>query len=75
VADHLAEHQGRLAHYEGLAARDFPDGPAGLSPQRLDVYLVLRGGIGLEQFWVDWLGEYLQAHGSGPVETDTGASA
>jgi DNA-binding PadR family transcriptional regulator len=75
VADHLADHRTRLAHYEGLSARDFPDGPAGLSPQRLDVYLVLRGGIGLEQFWVDWLSEYLQAHGSGPVETDTGASA
>ena len=63
VADHLADHRTRLAHYEALAARDFPDGPAGLSPQRLDVYLVLRGGIRLERFWVDWLTEYLQAHG------------
>ena len=25
------------------------------------MYLVLRGGIRLEQFWVDWLTEYLDA--------------
>ena len=67
VADHLADHRTRLAHYETLASRDFPDGPTGLSPQRLDVYLVLRGGIRLEQFWVDWLTEYLQAHGVAPM--------
>jgi DNA-binding PadR family transcriptional regulator len=73
VAGHLADHRTRLAHYETLAARDFPDGPTGLSPQRLDVYLVLRGGIRLERFWVDWLTEYLQAHGvagiADPVES------
>ncbi len=39
---------------------------AGLSPQRLDVYLVLRGGIRLEQFWVDWLAEYLRGPRSDP---------
>lgn len=62
VADHLADHRTRLAHYETLAARDFPDGAVGLPPQRLDVYLVLRGGIRLERFWVDWLTEYRDAH-------------
>ena len=82
VADHLADHRTRLAHYETLAARDFPDGPAGLSAQRLDVYLVLRGGIRLESFWVDWLTEYQQAHQAStsdvavePAETPQGAPA
>lgn len=61
VRDQLAEHATRLAHYERLEARDFPD-PSALAGHDLDVYLVLRGGIRLEQFWVDWLTEYLHAH-------------
>ena len=61
VREQRAEHATRLAHYEQLAARDFPD-PSRLAGQPLDVYLVLRGGILLEQFWVDWLSEYLTAH-------------
>ena len=28
----------------------------------LDQWLVLRGGLRLEQFWIDWITEYLQAH-------------
>ena len=60
VREQRAEHATRLAHYEQLAARDFPD-PSRLTGQPLDVYLVLRGGILLEQFWVDWLSEYLAA--------------
>jgi DNA-binding PadR family transcriptional regulator len=63
VREQRADHATRLAHYETLAARDFPE-PTVLSGQGLDVYLVLRGGIRLEQFWVDWLTEYLQAHDS-----------
>jgi DNA-binding PadR family transcriptional regulator len=62
VAEHLADHRTRLAHYEALAARDFPE-PERLRDHELDVYLVLRGGIRLERFWVDWLTEYLDAHG------------
>ena len=61
VRTHLADHRTRLAHYEGLAARDFPD-PARLDTEHRDIYLVLRGGILLERFWVDWLAEYLDAH-------------
>lgn len=61
VREHLTDHATRLAHYEQLAARDFPDSDR-LEGQQLDVYLVLRGGIRLERFWVDWLTEYLQAH-------------
>lgn len=63
VREHLADHQVRLALYEQLAADDFPD-PGSLEGKRLDIYLVLRGGIRLEHFWVDWLTEYLQAHES-----------
>ena len=65
VREQRAEHATRLAHYEQLAARDFPD-PTGLEGRQLDLYLVLRGGIRLEQFWVDWLTEYLAAHESAP---------
>ena len=63
VAEHRAEHAARLAHYEQLAA-DAPD-PSSLGGHDLDVHLVLRGGIRLERFWVDWLTEYLDAHSSG----------
>ena len=49
----------RLAHYEQLAKRDYPE-PERLAGRDLDQYLVLRGGIRLEGFWVDWLTEYLE---------------
>ena len=42
--------------------RDYPDPALARRAHDLDVYLVLRGGIRLEQFWVDWLTEYLTAH-------------
>ncbi|VXB65776.1 PadR family transcriptional regulator [Nocardioides sp. AX2bis] len=61
VRDQLGEHTARLAHYEQLADRDYPD-PAALAGPDLDRHLVLRGGIGLERFWVTWLTEYLEAH-------------
>lgn len=68
VRAHAAEHATRLAHYEQLAARDFPDGVASTTDDHdRDVYLVLRGGIRLEQFWVDWLTEYLDAHAPAPT--------
>ncbi|HNM96908.1 MAG TPA: PadR family transcriptional regulator [Marmoricola sp.] len=56
---HRADHQARLAHYQSLAARDYPD-PDQLTGRELDHYLVLRGGIAHEQFWIDWLTEYLE---------------
>jgi DNA-binding PadR family transcriptional regulator len=65
VREQRADHATRLTHYEMLADRDFPE-PAALSGRALDVYLVLRGGIRLERFWVDWLTEYLQAHETAP---------
>ena len=61
VREHLADHATRLEHYQRLADRDFPD-PTNLDGHALDVYLVLRGGIRLETFWVEWLTEYLHAH-------------
>ncbi|MGN6721072.1 MAG: PadR family transcriptional regulator, partial [Marmoricola sp.] len=57
----LAEHNARLALYNSLLARDYPE-PSNLSGQDLDQYLVLRGGILAEQFWTQWLTEYLEAH-------------
>jgi DNA-binding PadR family transcriptional regulator len=65
VAALRAEHGTRLAHFEQLQARDFPD-PSTLDAADLDRYLVLRGGALLERFWVDWLGEYLAAHQPNP---------
>ena len=59
----LADHRVRLDHYEQLEKRDYPEGPGTLRGHELDQYLVLRGGIRTERFWVEWLTEYLTAHG------------
>lgn len=56
----IAEHSSRQAHFEQLQSTQFPD-PAALSGQQLDTWLVLRGGIRQERFWVEWLGEYVAA--------------
>jgi DNA-binding PadR family transcriptional regulator len=61
VRETLADHETRLAHYRELARRDYPE-PAALAGSDLDQYLVLRGGIRLEEFWIGWLNEYLEAH-------------
>jgi len=62
----LDEHTKRLSLYEFLAARDFPD-PDALADADLDIYLVLRGGLLMEEFWIRWLTEYLDAHS--PAQT------
>ena len=54
------------AHYRTWSDRDYPE-PAGLTGPDLDQYLVLRGGIRLEEFWVGWLTEYLTAHETAPA--------
>ncbi|QIX28350.1 PadR family transcriptional regulator [Nocardioides sp. JQ2195] len=56
----LEDHVQRLALYEFMESRDHPD-PSSLEGHELDVYLVLRGGVRLEQFWIDWLTEYIDA--------------
>ncbi len=57
---HLADHRLRLDHYQGLQRRDYPQ-PSSLQGHELDQYLVLRGGVRLEEFWIAWLEEYLDA--------------
>ena len=61
VRANLADHTARLDHYERLMKRDYPR-PETLTDLELDQYLVLRGGIRLEEFWIGWLTEYLEAH-------------
>jgi len=62
VRANLADHHVRLDHYRQLMKRDYTDGPADLAGLELDQYLVLRGGIRVEEFWIEWLTEYLEAH-------------
>ncbi|MFJ3792553.1 PadR family transcriptional regulator [Kitasatospora sp. NPDC090091] len=57
LSRHLALHRAQLADYEEIERRDFP-------PERADTenrlqHAVLRAGIGLEAFWVQWLAETL----------------
>ena len=59
------EHEQRLALYEELAARR----PADPTALELDQYLVLRGGLLQEQFWIQWLTEYLDAHRTSTKES------
>lgn len=61
IRDNLADHRLRLEHYRHLSERDYPR-PAGLTGLDLDQYLVLRGGILMEESWIAWLTEYLKAH-------------
>ena len=61
VRANLADHHVRLDHYQQLMKRDYPE-PAALSGLELDHYLVLRGGILMEESWIAWLTEYLEAH-------------
>jgi DNA-binding PadR family transcriptional regulator len=61
VAELVADHQTRLENYEAMSARDYPE-PGRLTGHDLDTYLVLRGGILQETFWIAWLTEYLEAH-------------
>ncbi|MCZ4499729.1 MAG: hypothetical protein JWQ74_2282, partial [Marmoricola sp.] len=61
IGELVADHRVRLEHYEAMSVRDYPD-PAGLTGHDLDTYLVLRGGILQETFWIAWLTEYLEAH-------------
>ncbi|MFC1440917.1 helix-turn-helix transcriptional regulator [Streptacidiphilus sp. N1-10] len=52
---HLAEHRRQLEEYLEIEQRDFPaDGSGG--GDRLH-HLVLKAGIALETFWVQWLAE------------------
>lgn len=61
VEELIADHRTRHAAYTAMAARDYPD-PTALSGQALDQYLVLRGGLLMEETWIAWLTEYAAAH-------------
>ncbi len=61
VAANLADHRVRHAYYRDLCARDYPE-PELLTGHDLDTYLVLRGGLRVEEFWIGWLEEYLTTH-------------
>ena len=61
VRANLADHHMRLDHYRRLMARDYPE-PARLDGLELDQHLVLRGGILMEEAWIAWLTEYVEAH-------------
>ncbi len=60
LEDLVAEHRARQSHFEQLEREQFPD-PTALTDQQLDTWLVLRGGIKQEQFWVEWLSDYVSA--------------
>ena len=51
---HLELHKRRLAHYREIEERDFTPAPDAAAAVQ---HLVLRAGIGLEQFWVGWLND------------------
>lgn len=57
----LADHGARLDHYRHLLKRDYP-APETLTDHDLDQYLVLQGGIRLEEWWTSFLTDYLEAH-------------
>ena len=60
VERHLGEHHARLAAYHQMVSEQYPH-PDRLTGADLDRYLVLRGGVRLEEFWTGWLSEYLEA--------------
>lgn len=85
VRHHLEVHSGRLALYHHYARTQFPDAvvPTGqtLAPaqiptgRRLHQYLVLRGGIRLEEAFVDWCNEVLTALSPEPAPTTASSAA
>jgi DNA-binding PadR family transcriptional regulator len=60
IARHRDAHATRLEHYRQIEKRDFP-APDRLGGRGLHQYLVLRGGIRVEEGQVDWLEEILAA--------------
>ena len=60
IARHRAEHETRLDYYLANEKREFPDATR-LRGRRLHQYLVLRGGIRMEQNMIDWYDEVLTA--------------
>lgn len=59
VARHRDAHAGRLDVYRRIEKQDFPD-PASLSGTALHQYLVLRGGIRVEEGFTEWCDEVME---------------
>jgi DNA-binding PadR family transcriptional regulator len=74
VAHHRSAHHDRLALYRGYADSQFPDRTA-LTGRRLHQYLVLRGGIRIEEAFVDWCDEVLTALTPDPTTPTTAPTA
>ncbi|MGW2304487.1 PadR family transcriptional regulator [Streptomyces sp. NPDC001809] len=60
---HLTLHREQLDEYLAIEVRDFPSERRHSEPDRLR-HLVLRGGIEMERFWVEWLTGALAELGS-----------
>lgn len=71
VRNHRRVHLERLTLFRGYAATQFPDAPT-LTGRRLHQYLVLSGGIRVEEGFVAWCDEVLSAlTPPGPGSTGT----
>lgn len=63
---HLVEHRRQLDEYLEIERRDFPaDGPHGGGGGDRLHHMVLKAGIALETFWVEWLAESIGELGGG----------
>ena len=62
IGELIGDHRARLGHFEQLEREQFPHTHS-LTGHDLDTWLVLRGGIKQEQFWIEWLTEYVEASG------------
>ncbi|MFD0489023.1 PadR family transcriptional regulator [Saccharopolyspora erythraea] len=73
IARHRRRHAERIEVYRAIERRDFGE-PDRLTGRHLHQYLVLRGGIRVEQAFVDWCDEVLAAmrsdHDSRTTESD-----
>lgn len=66
---HRDLHRARLDLYRSFERDDFPD-PEALTGRRLHRYLVLRGGVRIEQGFIDWCDEVIAAL-TGELQTGT----
>ncbi|MEP9391690.1 PadR family transcriptional regulator [Gordonia sp. VNK1] len=57
---HRELHVARLHLYQGFEKDDYP-APDSLSGRRLHQYLVLRGGVRIEEAFIDWCDEVVSA--------------
>ncbi|GAB0103904.1 PadR family transcriptional regulator [Nocardia sp. JMUB6875] len=75
IKRHRDQHEHRLDLYRAFEKKDYP-APDQLSGKKLHLYLVLRGGIRVEEGIIDWCDEVLDAlkRDSGTPKNDTARS-